>query len=1517
MGQRVVLIKDLERDCRFQQQPPMHLHPSPPFSPNRAFIQLAIAALLQATCLAATFEVTTAADSGTGSLRQAMISAGGNGVSDTITFTGLVFTDAVPDFIDLASPLPTVLTEIVIDGPGADKLSIRRPANAPSKFRIIDVLKGGDLQLSALTITGGDRTGVSGGGGPQGGGIYSQFGVLTLNRVNVTGNGGGGIYAVETTLSITDSLISGNDAMINNGGGIATSGGVIKVIGSSVNGNKAVRGGGISANGGNLTMVRCSVSGNTLNPTYPDFSAGGAIFSTDGAVTLVQSTISGHTAYRFGGGISHSGGSLNLLQTTVSGNSAPDGGGIWVGYSAISSRYASNVTISQCTIFGNTSTTKGGGIYSWADQGTLSISNSIICGNPGGNYFKPGTLPTLTLAGRNLLDDASLQAGENVIIGDPMLSKLQYNGGPTLTHALLSGSPAIDAVNSSPIPADTFDLDGDLDFTEPLPLDQRGNGFTRTNGILDIGAFELAKYITVTADTTSQEEGTGSGKTAFTFTVSRPGTPAVGAVTASYFVTGAGVNGADFGGSLPAGTVTIPDGMASTTLTLEVTQDTTPEADEAFTVTLSNPDNGYAIVGQGASGIIRDDDTFFVSIAAIDSTADENKPGPGIWRITRTGSVGGSLIVPLRIDASSTALAADWTQAGAMFASLAPGSTGTITIPQGAASAEMTLTPSADIHAEASETVRLNILSDAAYTIGSPASATVTIGQNDFVVIHTNDAGEGSLRQAMTNSNNLGGAETITFEGGVFTDDSLPDIIDLASRLPSLDFQTTVVGPGADKLIIRPRALATGFGLIQLSGKADVTLSGLTLSGGVGGIANLGKLRVDRCTISGNTESTYGGILNNGTLVVTHSTISGNNSSRGVGGGIYNLGGRTLSVFNSTISGNFSENGGGGISIVSSSKVLIANSTVSGNTAGGSGAGILNGGALTVVNSTISGNGGKGQGGGIATSSGGSKLTLANSIVAGNTAQTSPDIETYNPSNLISSNGANFVGSPVGAAGLKSTDQTFASTGKALSQLLAPLANNGGLTFTHALVNGSPAVNRGNNKDLPADPYDLDADSDTSEPLPFDQRGSGFVRLISGTVDLGAHEAFAYEPTISAARTDEDVKSSAGLVITANPADDGLTNHYKITNILNGTLYLNDGVSAISSGSYISKAHGIAGLKFLPAANLHSGNTPGFGFSVQAALNTTDEDLRGVMQSGVITVDSVNDAPTIVAPGLVDQSMEVGSELSVPLAGRFTDLDGDILGYSVLANSDSVRASATIRGNHVVLNGLANGVTQITILADDGQGGTISDRFLVSVGTAEPTPLQTSATGTLNRQNGLFELTVNVTNTTPLPIYGFRLHVDFNGYRAAHPSLQLYGATSPAGATDVYVDYPYPVQLAGVVPMKLSFYTRTRSFPSPFYPVLKVEALTSSEVPGTDAGGVQLLIVPLLDRTIRLEFPAVAGRWYRVRYGADCMNWADSPVPIQATTNPMHWIDSGPPYTGCSPAECKSRYYQINEIAGP
>jgi predicted outer membrane repeat protein len=245
-------------------------------------------------------------------------------------------------------------------------------------------------------------------------------------------------------------------------------------------------GGGIfflGPNRGPLTLSDCTVSGNSAE-------SGGGITNLNGTLTLSDCTVSGNSTSGSGGGI-YSVGSAPLGATstvtvsncTISGNAAESGGGIY-GEAENLLGLGSNsiVTVSNSTINGN-SAAHGGGIYNFEEQGavaTLDLGSSILnAGGSGANIFNGGG--TVTSHGYNLSSDN----GGGYLIGpgdqidtDPMLGPLQDNGGPTMTHALLPGSPAIDT--------------GDPNFTPPPTYDQRGNPFVRVfNGRIDIGSFEV------------------------------------------------------------------------------------------------------------------------------------------------------------------------------------------------------------------------------------------------------------------------------------------------------------------------------------------------------------------------------------------------------------------------------------------------------------------------------------------------------------------------------------------------------------------------------------------------------------------------------------------------------------------------------------------------------------------------------------------------------------------------------------------------------------------------------------------------------------------------------------------------------------------------------------------------------------------------------------------------------------------------------------------------------------------
>ncbi len=147
------------------------------------------------------------------------------------------------------------------------------------------------------------------------------------------------------------------------------------------------------------------------------------------------------------------------------------GGGIFSGSDA-------TLTITNSTLRGNSADGAGGGIE--LRGGTLQIANTILqAGSKGANIN--ASSGTVTSQGFNLSSDNGsgfLTATGDQINTDPLLGPLQNNGGPTFTHALLTGSPAINA--------------GDPSFVPPPLYDQRGPGFDRVvSGRIDVGAFEV------------------------------------------------------------------------------------------------------------------------------------------------------------------------------------------------------------------------------------------------------------------------------------------------------------------------------------------------------------------------------------------------------------------------------------------------------------------------------------------------------------------------------------------------------------------------------------------------------------------------------------------------------------------------------------------------------------------------------------------------------------------------------------------------------------------------------------------------------------------------------------------------------------------------------------------------------------------------------------------------------------------------------------------------------------------
>ncbi len=262
------------------------------------------------------------------------------------------------------------------------------------------------------------------------------------------------------------------DAILRNGcagsGGALRNAGVLVLTNGSVSGSTALtgNGGAVDNAAGTLDLVRSTLSGNQA------FRMGGGVNSSgDALITLDQSTVSGNTS-NWGCGIENMIGISILWNSTVSGNTAAVGGGI-------ENSGAGSVTLVSSTIARNRATLEGAGIVN--RNGSLSFSNSLL-GDHCLFYRSPGNPD----AGHNLsrrttcgLSDPTSQAGVALF-----LSGLADNGGPTQTHALRAGSPAIDA--------------GDAALCMGLGvngLDQRdvsrADGSASVSGSCDVGAFEF------------------------------------------------------------------------------------------------------------------------------------------------------------------------------------------------------------------------------------------------------------------------------------------------------------------------------------------------------------------------------------------------------------------------------------------------------------------------------------------------------------------------------------------------------------------------------------------------------------------------------------------------------------------------------------------------------------------------------------------------------------------------------------------------------------------------------------------------------------------------------------------------------------------------------------------------------------------------------------------------------------------------------------------------------------------
>ncbi len=985
--------------------------------------------------LLALVTVTTLADSinfndGLTSLREAIFATNLVTGPDTIDFAPALTASGSATILLTQGELD-ITDDLTINGPGANLLTIDASGSDPTPdqnngdgsrvFHIDDGQRAGfiDVRMSNMSITGGDVD-------ETGGGIESLE-YLSVMNVRITGNAasaGGGIYSFLGTLRVANSVIDNNIAwaIVAAAGGIYVNRADANIVGSTIGNNVAQdAGGGIAVTNGSATITETTI---TANVSYGNGGAG--IELVRATVTVANSTISGNVTSGNGGGIFAYRSNVNVDSSTISGNTGGAGGGI-------SHVAAGQLTISHTTITNNTSLDSingGSGILTLFDV-VAFLDHTIVAGNHDLRADAPDIVGIFN-SRYSLISS-----------GADFLGPLADNGGPTLTHALLPGSPAINA--------------GDLNAVAGaggVPLyDQRGEPFSRVfNGRIDIGAFEYQQPsdLNLLVDTFADESD---------------GDYSRGDLSLREAITLANVwSSTDTIRFDPALTASGPATILLTMGGLAITDD-------------------VSIFGPGAE------------LLTIDASGNDPTPTIDDGRGSRIYNIGHSLVVSIR---GQTLTGGDSNlRGGAIFNKVANltlhdtvitgnatrefgggiyASNGTVVIESTTASNNIATGQGGPGRGggglfirSANLTIRESTISGNLTHVGGGLYFVSYFRptENQLVIANSTISGNQAFGDGGGIWARLNGG-TMSLTDSVIEDNVAGQLQPAAGRGGGIFADLTNVSTTVSGATIRNNTALAGGGAYFRAISSDLIVANtqLTSNRAIGLKGSGGGLHVLGRDLS--------------TTIVRNSTVNGN-STFASGGGIF-ADGVPLTLDSSTVSGNLAGMNGGGILHISA-PLHVLHSTITGNTVGRSGGG-----------------------GGIHVSAGPSfDAFVEHSIVAGNYVFLVAPSDVLRPSTAASlSVHFSLIGHNAGS-GLAETPSGMPDANGnriggpmhgVIDPLLGPLADNGGPTMTHALLPGSPAINAGD----PAAMTGVD-----SVPV-RDQRGAPFTRVYGGRIDIGAFE---------------------------------------------------------------------------------------------------------------------------------------------------------------------------------------------------------------------------------------------------------------------------------------------------------------------------------------------------------------------------------------------------------------------------
>jgi hypothetical protein len=417
--------------------------------------------------------------------------------------------------ISLATGSITFMQQsLTIVGPGSSALQIDGSADhagATGDYRIFTHGGDGKLTVQDIGLTGGHAYQVDAAVPAKGGCLYSKgsvdfIGVAVASCHAHSGSDlarGGGVYALGD-VELQDSVVSGSDAAGSTGafgGGVYTKGQLTLrysiLDGNTADSGTSARGGGAFV-GGYLSTLYATVSGNHANGTTASARGGGLVVR--GTVSIEKSTISGNVSQGDAGGVlatnetTYASNTVGITASTISGNSAAGiVGGLYTdaGKSFIS---GSTIVFNTATIGETTDHFAPGVAVAARSSGTtVELQSTILSNNTYAATENDLSVAfnTISVAGQENLVRSALGVSffNQNITACPRLGPLRDNGGPTLTHALLSGSPAIDAGNL--VDQDVYDQRGGASSNGTFDYFRVSGAIGDLNPQPDIGAYEM------------------------------------------------------------------------------------------------------------------------------------------------------------------------------------------------------------------------------------------------------------------------------------------------------------------------------------------------------------------------------------------------------------------------------------------------------------------------------------------------------------------------------------------------------------------------------------------------------------------------------------------------------------------------------------------------------------------------------------------------------------------------------------------------------------------------------------------------------------------------------------------------------------------------------------------------------------------------------------------------------------------------------------------------------------------